>query len=68
MKSLLCNKSEKPKRCEDCQFYRYHLDDTMTPSVICIVNNAIKFNLTELYKVCPLIGIDKKSIERGLQR
>jgi hypothetical protein len=40
----------------------------MTPSVICIVNNAIKFDLTELYKVCPLIGIDKKSIERGLQR
>ena len=36
--------------------------------VICIVNNAIKFDLTELYKVCPLIGIDKKSIERGLQR
>lgn len=68
MKSLLCNKSEKPKRCEDCQFYRYHLDDTMIPSVICIVNNAIKFNLTELYKVCPLIGIDKKSIERGLRR
>ena len=30
--------------------------------------SGIKFNLTELYKVCPLIGIDKKSIERGLQR